>query len=129
MLVCRLVALFFYLKCGEQPEWEVSSAELDCSRMAMQLCADLEVCGLIPGQGNCFDLCFFCKVGSYSDIFCHAIGVALLCTCRPVYVQTSLFDSALLCSSLGSTAVVEYSYPMWERLNVSKSKVIDTKNG
>ena len=45
-----------------------------------------------------------------------------------VYLQNSLF--ALLCSSLGSTAaVVEYSYPMWERLNVSTSKVIDTKNG
>ena len=47
-----------------------------------------------------------------------------------VYLQTSLFDFALLCSSLGSTAaVVEYSYPIWERLNVSTSKVIDTKNG
>ena len=32
MLVCRLVALFFFdLKCVQQPEWEVSTAELDCS--------------------------------------------------------------------------------------------------
>ena len=30
----------------------------------------------IPGEGNCFELRFFCKVRSYSDIFCHAIGVA-----------------------------------------------------
>ena len=51
-----------------------------------------------------------------------------VCTCRPVYLQTSFFDFVLLCSSLGSTAVVvEYSYPMWERLNVSTAKVIDSR--
>ena len=59
MLVCRLVALFFDLKCGEPPEWEVCIAELDCSRTVVQLCADLEICGSIPGQGNFFELRFF----------------------------------------------------------------------
>ena len=47
-----------------------------------------------------------------------------LCICRPHSLVL------LLCSSLGSTAVVvEHSYPMWERLNVSTAKVTDTKNG
>ena len=42
----------------------------------------------------------------------------LVCTCRPVYLQTSFFDFVLLCSNLGSTAVgVEYSYPTWGRLS------------
>ena len=56
-------------------------------------------------------------------------GVALcvpadLCICGPHCLIL------LPCSSLGSTAVVvEYSYPMWKRLNVSTAKVIDTKNG
>ena len=41
-----------------------------------------------------------------------------VCTCRPVYLQTSYFDFVLLCSSLGSTAVVvEYSYPMQKLIN------------
>ena len=132
MLVCRLMAFFFDLECGELPEWEVCATRLDCSRMVMQLCPVLNGCGSIPGYGNCFELRFFCKVGSKSD--CSSILSCqwgrFVCACRPLYMQTSLFDFVLLCSSLGSTAVVvEYSYPMWERLNVSTAKVIDTKNG
>ena len=49
MLVCRLVALFFDLKCVQEPKWEVHTGELDCSGTVVQLCVDLEVCGSIPG--------------------------------------------------------------------------------
>ena len=80
MVVCRLMALFFDLKCGEQPEWEVCTVELDCSRAVMQLCADLEVCGSIPDQGNYFELRFFWKVGSYSDI---VMPLGSLCATPP----------------------------------------------
>ena len=45
-----------------------------------------------------------------------------------VYLQTCVSADLILwfCHSFGSTAVVvEYSYPMWERLNVSTAKVTD----
>ena len=64
---------------------------------------------------------FFARLGAV------VTGVALcvpadLCICRPHCLIL------LLCNSLGTTAVVvEYSYPMWERLSVSTTKVIDTK--
>ena len=81
MLVCRLMAPDS--KCGELPEWEVYATDLDCSRIVMQLCPVLEVCGSIPGQENCLELRFFCKVGSSSDSH-FVMPLGSLC----VYLQT-----------------------------------------
>ena len=46
---------------------------------------NLEVCGLIPGQGNFFELRFFCKVGSCSDSH-FVMPLGSLC----VYLQTGV---------------------------------------
>ena len=86
MFVCRLMAFFFDLKCGQLPQWGVYTTDLDCSRTVMQLCPVLEVCSPIPGQGNCFELRFFCKVGSSSDSH-FVMPLASLC----VYLQTCVF--------------------------------------
>ena len=81
----------------------------------MQLSLDL-------GSEVQLSFAFFARLGA------AVTGVALcvpadLCICRPHCLIL------LLCSSLGSTAVVvEYSYPMWKRLNVSTAEVIDIKN-